>query len=246
VEKTTREGKKMKKDGRFAFLYNPVFRVITTWVWFLVGAALVILIILAVYGLDLATALEVLWEKRYLAAYIEIVSVGLLPLVFTLICKDDPTQYGLGRKGLAKSLLLSGLYVAGLFGFALLSRGQLMSGIEPPNFHLNFPWNLWYVALGVFAWGPLEVFFVTWLITNTDQIFKNENRTMSWGLIVTVVIFAMAHILTTQSIYNAFYTGWIFFVLGLIYKYTKNSIGPMIAWTVINGQIWFMVQILWS
>ena len=235
----------MKKDGRFAFLYNPVFRVITTWVWFLVGAALVILIILAVYGLDLATALEVLWEKRYLAAYIEIVSVGLLPVVFTLICKDDPTQYGLGRKGLAKSLLLSGLCVAGLFGFAFLSRGQLMSGIEPPNFHLNFPWDLWYVALGVFAWGPLEVFFVTWLITNTDQIFKNENRTMSWGLILTVVIFGMTHILTT-SIYNAFYTGWIFFVLGLIYKYTKNSIGPMIAWTVINGQIWFIVQILWS
>jgi len=34
--------------------------------------------------------------------------------------------------------------------------------------------------------------------------------------------------------------------LGLIYKYTKNSIGPMIAWTLINGQIWFIVKILWS
>jgi membrane protease YdiL (CAAX protease family) len=245
VEKTTREGKKMKQDGRFAFLYNHVFRVITTWVWFLVGAMLVVLVILAVYGFDLAKALEVLRENRYLAVYIEIVSVGLLPLVFTLICKDHPTQYGLSRKGLAKSLLLSGLCVTGLFGFAFLSRGQLMSGIEPPNFNLNFPWNLWYVALGVFAWGPLEVFFVMWLVTNTDRIFKSENKTMSWGLIVTVVIFGMAHILTT-SIYNAFYTATIFLVLGLIYKYTKNSIGPMIAWTLINGQIWFIVQILWS
>lgn len=235
----------MKQDGRFAFLYNPVFRVIITWVWFLVGAALVIMIILAVYGFDLATALEVLGEKRYLAVYIEIVSVGLLPVVFTLICKDDPTRYGLGRKGLAKSLLLSGLFVAVLFGFAFLSRGQLMSGVETPKFHLNLPWNLWYVTLGVFAYGPLEVFFVMWLVANTDRILKSKNRTISLGLIVTVVIFAIVHILTT-SIYNAFYTGSIFFVLGLIYKHTKNPIGPMVAWTLINGTIWFYVQMLWT
>lgn len=235
----------MKQDGRFAFLYNPVFRVITTWAWFLVGAMLVVLVILAVYGFDLAKALEALRENRYLAVYIEIVSVGLLPLVYTLICKDNPTRYGLGSKGLEKSLLFSSLFVAGLFGFAFLSRGQLMSS-EPPSFHLNFPWNLWYVSLGVFAWGPLEVFFVMWLVANTDRVFNSENRTMSWGLIVTVVIFGTVHILTTQSIYTAFYVGTIFFVLGLIYKYTKNSIGPMIAWTLINGQIWFIVQILWS
>lgn len=233
----------MKQDGRFAFLYSPVFRVITTWVWFLVGAALVVLIILAFYGIDFQTAREVLREKRYLVVYIEIVSVGLLPVVFTLMCKDDPTQYGLGRKGLAKSLLFSGLFVAALFGFAFLSTGQWMSGVETPSFHLNFPWNIWYAALGVFAYGPLEVFFVMWLVANTDRIFKSENRTMSWGLIVTVVIFAMTHILTT-SIYNAFYTGSIFFVLGLIYKYTKNSTGSMIAWTLINGTIWFYVQML--
>lgn len=231
----------MKQDGRFAFLYNPVFRVITTWVWWLVGAMLVVLIILAVYGFDLA----VLGEKRYLVVYVEIVSAGLLPLVFTLICKDDSTQYGLGRKGLAKSLLLSSLCVAAFYGLAFLSTDQLMS-VDSPSFHLNFPWDLWYVALGVFAWGPLEVFFVMWLVANTDRVFKSENRTMSWGLIVTVVIFGTVHILTTQSIYTAFYVGTIFFVLGLIYKYTKNSIGPMIAWTLINGQIWFIVQILWS
>ena len=241
VEKTTREGNKMKQDGRFPFLYSPVFRVITTWVWFLVGAALVLLIVLAVYGFDLA----VLGEKQYLTVYIEIVSAGLLPVLFTLICKDYPTQYGLGRKGLAKSLLLSGLCIAAFCVIAFLSPGQLMS-VESPDFHLDFPWNLWYAALGVFAWGPLEVFFVMWLVTNTDRIFNSENRTMSWGLIVTVVIFGMIHMLTTRRIYTAFYVGTIFFVLGLIYKYTKNSFGPMIAWTLINGQIRFIVQILWS
>lgn len=235
----------MKQNERFAIIRSPVFQVLTTWIWFFVGGVLTVLIIMTVLGVDLATAPEVLGNKRYLAVYIEIVSVGLLPVVFTLVCRNDLTQYGLGRKELAKSLKLSALFTVALFGFALLTKGQLMTG-DSPSFHLNFPWNLWYTVLGIFAWGPLEVFFVMWLVTNTDRIFKSKNRTLSWGLIVTVLIFGIAHILTTQSIYNAFYTGTIFFILGLIYKYTGNSIGPMIAWTLINGQVWFMAQILLS
>jgi len=234
----------MKQNERFTIVRIPLFQVITTWIWFFIGAALTALIIWAVLGVDIASALKVFEEKRYLAVYIEIVSVGLLPVVFTLIFKDDLTQYGLSCKGLAKSLKLSALFTLALFGFALLTRGQLMTG-NSPSFHLNFLWNLWYTVLGIFAWGPLEVFFVMWLVTNTDRIFKSENRMLSWGLIVTVVIFGIVHILTT-SIYNAFYTGAIFLILGLIYKYTGNSIGPMIAWTLINGQVWFIAQMLWS
>jgi len=234
----------MEQNKRSAIWYNPIFRVVTTWLWFIVGALLVILIILAVYGINFAKAMEILGERRYLAVYIEIVSVGLLPVVFTLACRDDLVLYGLGRKGLVKSLLLSGLFVVVLFSVAFLIRGQLMTGLSPSP-HLDFPWNIWYVTLGVFAWGPLEVFFFIWLVANTDRIFKSVNRIVSWGLIVTIIIFGLAHILTT-NIYNAFYTGGIFLVLGLIYKYTKNSIGPMIAWTLINGQILFIVKILWS
>jgi len=231
----------MKQNERFAIVRSPMFQVVSTWIWFFVGAALTVLAILTVFGVDFASAPEVLGEKRYLAVYIEIVAVGLLPVVFTLTCKNGLTQYGLGRKGIKKSLGLSALFTVTLFGFALLTRGQLMTGISTPGFHLGFPWNLWYTALGIFAYGPLEVFFVMWLVTNTDRIFKSENRTFSWGLIVTVVIFAITHIFTT-GIYNAFYTGMIFIILAVIYKYTKNSIGPMIAWTLINGQVWFIVQ----
>ncbi len=234
----------MRQNKRSAIWYNPIFRVVTTWLWSIVGGILVILIILAVYGINFAKAMEILEERQYLAVYIEIVSVGLLPVVFTLICRDDLMLYGLGRKGLAKSLLLSGLFTVVLFGIGFLTRGQLMTGLSPSP-HLDFPWNIWYVKLGVFAWGPLEVFFFIWLVTNIDRIFKSMNKIVSWGLIMTVVIFGLAHILTTD-IHNALYTGALFFVLGLIYKYSKNSIGPMIAWTLINGQIWYIVKILWS
>ncbi len=121
-----------------------------------------------------------------------------------------------------------------------------------PVFRVIMTW-IWAIlapllcaVIVVFAYGPLEVFFVTWLITNTDRIFKSENARVSWGLIVTVLLFGLLHILVTQSLANALHVAVTFFLLGLIYKYTGNSIGPMAAWTLINGQVWFLAQLLWS
>ncbi len=251
----------MKLAQPFPLLYNPLFRVIATWVWWFAGGALTVLLILAIQGVSLASATQVLGEKRYLAVYIEIVSVGLLPVIFTLICKDDLTQYGLTRKGLARSILFSMLFVAAMFGWAYLTRGQLMTDDRPP-LQLAQPWNIWYAVLGILAWGPLEVFFVAWLITNTDQIFKksqnpkpvvsevepsqilkDSNRLISPGLIITIIGFGALHVLTT-NVYNAFYTGGIFLVLALIYKGTQNVVGPMLGWTLINGQVWYIARLL--
>lgn len=233
----------MKQNYLFAFAYNPLFRVIATWLWWFIGAALTVLIILVIQGLPLTSASEMLVGKRvYLAVYIEIVSVGLLPLLFTMICKDELAQYGFVRQGLGKSLLLSLLFVLIMFGVGYLMTGRLMTDSRP-TLQLGFPWNLWYALLGIIAWGPLEVFFFVWLVDNTDNIFKSEMKINSWGLIVTVLAFALIHILTTD-IRNAIYTGVIFLVLGLLYKYTKNIVGPMIAWTLINGQVWYIARVL--
>ncbi len=233
----------MRPHKPLTLAYNPLFRVIATWLWWFVGAALTVLTILAIQGVPLASASEVLAGKRvYLAVYIEIVSVGLLPVLFTLICRDELIQYGLARRGLAKSLLLSSLFVVGMFGFGYLMTGRLMAD-NRPTLQLGFPWNLWYALLGIIAWGPLEVYFFVWLMVNTDNIFKGGMKANSWGLIITVLSFVLIHILTTD-VRNAIYTGAIFLVLGLIYKYTRNAVGPMIAWTLINGQVWYIARLL--
>ena len=233
----------MKRNGPLTLADNPIFRVVVTWVWWFVGAALTVLVILSSYHATFSSARETLGGNRHLAVYIEIVSVGLLPIMFTLISRDGLAQYGISRKGFVKSFLYSSLFVATIFSLNYLSKGQLMND-DRPDIFLDFPWNLWYAGLGIFAWGPLEVFFVTWLITNTDKIFKNRDRTISWGLIITVVIFGLLHILTTRSVFNALYTGTIFLILGLIYKVSGNAIGPMIAWTLINGQVWYIARVL--
>ncbi len=232
----------MNQARQPTFLDNPTFRIVSTWVWWFIGAALTTVVILAIEGTDFASAMEVLGKRVDRAVYVEIVAVGLLPVLFTLICRDDLAQYGLHRKGLAKSLLLSLAFVTMIYGWAYISRGQLMSDSRPDP-SVPTPWNLWYGLLGIFAWGPLEVFFIAWLIRNTDRIFKTKERVLSWGLIITVVIFALAHVVTT-NLSNALYTGAIFLTLGLIYKYTRNSIGPMLAWTLVNGQVWYVARLL--
>lgn len=232
----------MKQNTFSGLLYNPTLRVVATWIWWLVGAVLTVLMIVAIQGIPLSSATSILGEKRYLAVYIEMVSVGLLPVVFTLLCRDDLTQYGLTSKGWGKSLSYSLLFVAAMFTLAYLTRGRLMTDDRPP-LHLDFPWNLWYALLGIFAWGPLEVFFVVWLIANTDRIFKDEDRLISWGLLITVAGFGLLHVVTTSA-FNAFYTGSIFFILTLIYKHTRNALGPMLAWTLINGQVWYIARML--
>ena len=93
-------------------------------------------------------------------------SVGLLPVIFTLISKDGLSRYGLRRTGLVKSLVLSAVVIVASHAFSYLNTGRLIDvaslDTSPP-----FPWNIWYALLGMFAYGPLEVFFVIWLMATT-------------------------------------------------------------------------------
>ena len=93
------------------------------------------------------------------------------------------------RAGLVKSVAAS----IPLAVIVLILR-VLYGELNVSSFNLQFPYNLWYALLGVFAYGPLEVFFVMWLIVNTDKIFHSLERTFSPGLLATVLVFGFSHI----------------------------------------------------
>ena len=136
--------------------------------------------------------------------------------------------------GLLKSVAAS----IPLVTIILLSR-ILCGDLNVDSFNLEFPYDVWYALLGAFAYGPLEAFFMTWLIVNTDMVFHGSEKVFSPGLLITVLIFGLSHIfLSPQAgMVNAIRVAAEWLILGLIFKYTKNSIGPMIAWTLINGQV---------
>jgi len=204
------------------------------------GSVLAILAIGFIKGWRVDEIVERLYAEPYLASYGEIVGVGGLPLLITLLCRDNPSIYGLRREGIAKSLILSLLLVLAYASLLIASKGY--PRISHVCFNLNFPYNVWYALLGVFAYGPLEVFFVVWLIVNTDLVLKTE-RKFSPGLIITTVIFGLSHLILAPKagIINAITVTVTFLILGSIFKYTKNSIGPLIAWTILNGQVRYLI-----
>ncbi len=232
-----------EKAKRSSILYDPKFRVIFTWIWFIVGPILTILTIILILGESIAGLRQAFSARPYITTYVEIVGVGLVPAIFTLLAREKLAEYGIRVKGLVASLLLSAAVVAIWMGVSFFTTGQLV-GYGTADFQISPPWNYFYGILGIFAYGPLEVFFFVWLVTNTDRIGQGAQSVLSRGLIITLIIFSLMHILTTQHVETAFYIAVVFSALGLIYRRTQNSIGPMIAWTLINGQVWYLAQML--
>ncbi len=235
----------MKENKKDRIIENPKFRVIFTWVFFIIGSLLVFLSFFLLFEFNIEKLTSKINNEPYLMVYVEFVGVGLIPLCFTIFHENDPFYYGVNfkKKALLQSLLFSLLLTTIFFIVGYLLQGTLMSDTRQ-SISAPFPLNIYYGIFGIFCWGPLEVFFFTWLIYETDLIYHSKNSLFSNGLMITTLLFGMAHVFTTGSIFNAVYTGSIFLILGIIFKYTRNSLGPMLAWTLINGQVWYIAQLL--
>jgi len=218
-------------------LGSPKLQVIFTWLWMILFPLLAGGFTVCVLRISVATTLEWWRAHQYLQGYLEAIAAGLLPAFFVWINKERLSDYGLQRAGLARSILLSLLVVAAVCLKSFLTTGEWI-GHSSFETGIDFPWNLLHAAWGIFANGPLEVFFFIFLTVKTGQLFKN-----SWiGFFVTLVVFALVHILTTQSVVNALNVFGIFLFLGAIYQSTRNAAGAMLGWTLINGMVWAYIE----
>src|ERR1035437_7809310 len=225
---------RMNRSETIRFSDNPLFRAIAAWMW--------LVVVLVLVQIHPAFARRIFGGP--LSSYFEILMAGLIPVLFTICGRDGWSEHGLTRQGFFKSLLGSAVIVALNYGYSYLSTGHwIQHGILTST--CSFPARMWYALLGLFAYGPLEVFFFLWLVKNIGDIFRVERRNSFWlGLVVTTTIWGLLHIVATHSLSNALGVSAIFFMFALIYHYTKNSIGPMIGWTLINNQAWFLASIL--
>jgi len=123
-----------------------------------------------------------------------------------------------------------------------VSMMLVCSDLSFRRFNLEFPYNIWYVVLGILSYGPLEVFFVIWLIVNIDDIFNSREKIYSPGLLITVwFLDYRTYFFHLRGLLNVIKVTVVSIVLGLVFKYTKNSIGSMIAWSLINGQVLYLL-----
>jgi len=218
--------------------------VLISWTWMFIGAFTISIIISYIvkgsWVTDIESLFNLLYEKPYLASYIELTAIGGLQLAISLVCKDNFSAYGLRKDNTLWSLILAVIPAVALLSLRIIQG----SGMVYTHFGLSFPLNLFYALLAVLVYGPLEVFFVIWLIVNTDEALKwDRKQVLSPGLLITVTVFGLSHLILSPGggLSNAVRVTVEFLILGLIFKYTKNSIGPMIAWTLINHQVLYQV-----
>ena len=105
----------MEKPGRIQFIWDPKFQVITTWAWNFVGAFIVTMIAAIVLPANIVIDRNAIWADprlAFLPILAEIVTVGLAPIFFTILSRDDLARYGIQKQGLWKSLGFSALVVA--------------------------------------------------------------------------------------------------------------------------------------
>ena len=216
--------------------------VVVTWLWAMAGPLLLAGAVVGLWGIDLQTARQ-WWERhQYAQAYVETVFVGLLPLALTVWRGDAFGDYGVRRRGFPASLSLSLALAAAFRVYAFATTGVWFGHSDLP--FVAFPLNVWYGVLGIAANGPLEVFFVFWLIRRTERLFADGDLRWSKGLLVTILLVGLVHVISTRSVPNALTVAVLFLALGLIYERTGNALGPMVGWTLMNGMTWTYVGLL--
>lgn len=234
----------MQHTTRPSFLLSPKFQVPATWIWNLVGTFVVAIVVAVVLPQNIALDRSALIQQPSLALipiFSEIVLVGLLPIIFSILGRDKAAEYGITGKRLLVSLVLSVGVVLAYFAYLSLRDGQLTTSIHLPGLHELTAGNALFAGIALVAYGPLEVFFVIWLIHNTDRIFKTEGKIWSWGLLLTIAIYGFLHMFSQGA--NALVIAAEMLALGLVFKSTRNSIGPMLAFMVMNEYAWFLVTV---
>lgn len=234
----------MQPKTKTSFLLSPRFQVPATWIWNVFGTFVVAAVVALALPRNIALDRSVLTHQPSLALipiFSEIVLVGFLPIVFSILRKDIVAEYGITGKRLLISLVLSAGVVLVYFAYLSIRAGHLATSVQLPGLHQPTVGNALFAGLGLVAYGPLEVFFVVWLIHNTDRIFKTESKTWSWGLLITVALYGLLHSFS-QGV-NALVIAGEMLALGLVFKSTRNSIGPMLAFMLMNEYAWFLAKV---
>jgi hypothetical protein len=225
------------------FLSNK-FQVTVTWVWNFVGNFMILAFAMLFLSANIninRQAIQADPRLMLIPVVAELVAAGMLPVLFTIYQRESPAIYGFQKQGLRNGILLSLLIII-LYAILVYLGIERFTPIHIASLRTGSIWQPGCAFMAAFAYGPLEVFFVIWLIHNTDRIFHSENNILSRGLVVTILIYGVLHAFSQG--FFAILLAARYFSFGWIYKVTHNSIGPMVAGTVTNEFIWFLAGVL--
>ena len=76
---------------------------------------------------------------------------------------------------------------SGLLGLLSVNQRPL-DNLPHSGFQLKFPAKVAYAFFGIFAYGPLEMFFFVWLVKNTEEVFRNKNGSFLLSVSITSIL----------------------------------------------------------
>jgi hypothetical protein len=199
-----------------------------------------------VYGIFSSTiGFDYLKSHAYIfGTFLEFFLVGFLCTLLAVLNNDSRSVFGLTSKGLLKSLTI-GLVLIVVHSSMRYALGMPIVGSGFDAFTQSlaqpFPYNIGFTLFCGFAYGPLEVFYIIFLVVRFDKAFDTpQSKIASKGTIITTLLWALPHILNSmvQGPTAALFQVAKLVVTGLIlivaFKYTKSSIGSMLYWTFAN------------
>jgi hypothetical protein len=189
------------------------------------------------------------WSSVYLFSHLYVVGTlgqGLMDLpAVVMFARTHADGIWRGRTRDHVISMGAGLACAAvLAGTKIALSGQLVFMKNVPAFTqsltLAWPWNVISATLAVLAYGPGEAVFVVYLVAAFDTAASNQRPLFSWGVVITALLWGLPHIA------NIFFFGWgaltntLFMVvlglaMGLLFKGTQSSLGPIVFWTLVNG-----------
>lgn len=204
-----------------------------------------LLIIPTIYALSVMGYSGFLETHLYIVGTVlEFLFLGFFSLLIALIDHDPRDFYGLTLRGGSRSLTLgitlvllraAVRYAAGNAPFQLGLLAFTQSLAQP------FPYNAVFAVFTAFTYGPLEVFYITFLVAKLDKGFKTgSEKVLTRGVLVGTFLWAVIHL------NNAVFLGLIWaveqvgsnFVYGVILmsisKYSNCSLGPVLSFTITN------------
>jgi hypothetical protein len=189
------------------------------------------------------------WSKAYLLSHLYLVgTLGQVLMDLPAVVMFTRTRIDGKWRGRSRDHVVSigaGLACAAILaGTKIALSGQLvfMGGVPAftQSLTLAWPWDVISATLAVLAYGPGEAIFVVYLVAAFDNAVGNQHPLFSWGVVITALLWGLPHIA------NIFFFGWsvltnaLFMVvvglaMGLLFKGTRSSLGPMVFWTLVNG-----------
>ncbi len=170
-------------------------------------------------------------------------------ILFTRIQNKPGNEIGVQSKTRDRVIsIIVGIVCAMLLAvLRILTIGHLLGGRfmgEVPAFTqslgLGIPWNIVSATMALLAYGPGEALFVVYLILAFDKALGNSSSLISWGVIITSIVWALPHIFNVfffgvSAIPNVLVMFFVGIVMGILLKKTRSSLGPILFWTLVNG-----------